>query len=324
MNYLGIFVLNAAALALYYQSAIRYNIYDKPNERSSHNYTAIRGAGVIFLITGLWWAFSNINFHLYFTIGLLLIGLVSLLDDIFTMSNILRFLVQVIAVILAMMNIDLSSSILLLMIILVLYVGWINAFNFMDGINGITSFYSLSILLPLLLVVNEYSIPFAQLICYMFISLIVFMFLNVRVKALAFCGDVGAVTLSYILAYLVLFAIVQTGKVEMILFGSVYGVDAIYTILRRLINGQNIFQSHRTHLYQLLSNELKWHYLTVSLIYSFAQLAISMLVIFFIQLMPQYSLYAAMLILLLFSIVYLYSRSIVVAKVQEGSQGGSD
>jgi UDP-GlcNAc:undecaprenyl-phosphate/decaprenyl-phosphate GlcNAc-1-phosphate transferase len=318
LTYLTVLFLNVISLALYYQLAIRFNIVDQPNERSSHDYITVRGAGVIFLITGLFWALSSAGQHLYIFMGLTSIGLISLLDDIFALPNKLRFVVHTLSVLLIFLDIGLFSlNIILILSVLILYLGWINAFNFMDGINGITSFYTLSILLPLYFAFRDYSTTDTPLILFLGISVLVFMTLNVRSRALAFCGDVGAIVLAYMIGYLVITLIIFTGRYEFILLGSVYGVDTIFTIIRRLLKGENIFQPHRSHLYQLLSNELNWHYLTVSLVYSLLQLAISMILLFALQAVPQYSILVASGILILTTTTYLVSIKLVTAKLNK-------
>ena len=318
MTYLAVLFLNIISLVLYYRIAIRYNIIDQPNERSSHDYITVRGAGIIFLITGLFWTLFPTGQHLYIFIGLSIIGLISLLDDMFTLPNKYRFVVHIFAVLLVLMEMGLlSSNIFIILSVLILYLGWINAFNFMDGINGITSFYTLSILIPLFIAFRNFSSTQSSLIVFLSISVLVFMTLNVRSRALAFCGDVGAIVLPYMIGYLVITLIIFTGKYVFILLGSVYGVDAIFTIIRRLLKGENIFQPHRSHLYQLLSNELNWHYLTVSLVYSLIQLIISMILLFALHAVPQYSILVATGILILTTTIYLVSIKLVTAKLNK-------
>jgi UDP-GlcNAc:undecaprenyl-phosphate/decaprenyl-phosphate GlcNAc-1-phosphate transferase len=312
LNYLSIFLLNCILLALYYRIAVRYEIIDKPNLRSSHDYITIRGAGIIFLITGLYWSLFNLDEQLYFAIGLFAIGLISFADDVFNLPSRTRFIVHASAVTLALINLDLlSSNILLLTLVMILYIGWINAFNFMDGINAITAFYSISILLPIIIALPGDLSVYTTLAIYLSISVLIFMVLNVRKRAIAFSGDVGAVVLAFTLAYLVLVLIINTGRVEIILFGSVYGVDTIFTILRRLKGGQNIFQAHRMHLYQILTNEFKWNYLSVSILYSVTQLIISFIVLFSIQKMPNVSMTISFVILSFLIVFYLFALYLV-------------
>ena len=318
MIYLVVLFLNIVSIALYYRIAIQFDIIDRPNKRSSHNYITVRGAGILFLITGLFWVLSSQGHHLYIFIGLASIGLISLLDDIFTLPNKLRFVVHIFAVLLVFLEIGLfSSNIIIILCVLILYLGWINAFNFMDGINGITSFYTFSILIPLFIATSDFSSPESQLILFMGIGVMVFMTMNVRARALAFCGDVGAIVLAYLIGYLVIALIISTGKIEYMLFGCVYGVDTIFTIFRRMLKGENIFQPHRSHLYQLLSNELKWHFIKVSLIYSLSQLIVSMILLLTLHSLPQYSLFVAAVILILITTIYLLSIKLVAARLNK-------
>ena len=325
MTYLAVLFLNIFSLVLYFRIAIRYNIIDQPNERSSHDYVAVRGAGIIFLITGLFWVLSSTDNNQYIFIGLSSIGLISLLDDIFTLPNKLRFAVHLLAALFVFLDNGLfSSNIFIVLSVLILYLGWINAFNFMDGINGITAFYTLSILLPLFVAFSNISLSQSTLILFLGISVLVFMTLNVRSRAFAFCGDVGAIVLAYLIGYLVITLIILTGKIEYIILGCVYGIDTIFTIFRRILKGENIFRPHRSHLYQLLSNELKWHFITVSLIYSLLQLVISMTLVFVLQAVPQYSLLVAAAILILTSTIYLVSIKLVTARLKKTEHLGLD
>ncbi len=318
MTYLTVLFLNIVSLTLYYRFAIRYDIIDRPNERSSHHYITVRGAGITFLITGLFWLLSSTGQHLYIIIGLTSIGLISLLDDIYTLPNKFRFFVHIVAVLLVFLEIGLlSSNVIMILCALILYLGWINAFNFMDGINGITSFYALSILIPLFFAFRDFSPTDSSLIVFLGISVLVFMTLNVRTRALAFCGDVGAIVLAYLIGYLVITLILSTDKIEYILFGCVYGIDTIFTIMRRMMNGENIFQAHRSHLFQLLFNKLHWHYLTIYLVYSFLQLVISIILLFALHTIPQYSLFVALGLLLVTTMIYWVSIKLVTEKINK-------
>ena len=73
--------------------------------------------------------------------------------------------------------------------------------------------------------------------------------------------------------------IVSSGHWEYILFFSVFGIDAAFTIFYRLVKKENIFRAHRSHLYQYLANEAKWPQLRISIIYAVVQAGINLLVI---------------------------------------------
>src|SRR5690606_1606344 len=113
--------------------------------RSSHDRIVIRGGGVLFPLAALMWAMLNGWQYPYLIVGLLMVAIISFLDDIYTLSNKIRLLVQFTAAALVLYQAGLSEyNVWLWISMLVLVVGWKNAFNFMDGINGITALYALS------------------------------------------------------------------------------------------------------------------------------------------------------------------------------------
>ena len=162
-----------------------------------------------------------------------------------------------------------------IIIALIICTGIINAYNFMDGINGITGGYSLVVLLSLAYI-NEEVTPFVEqdLIYTVIMSVLVFCFFNFRKKARCFAGDVGSVSIAFILLFLLGKLIIQTGDFSWIILLSVYGVDSVLTIFHRLMLHENIGLPHRKHLYQLMANELRIPHVVVSVIYMVLQFLI--------------------------------------------------
>ena len=283
---------------LYFRLADKFNIIDKPNERSSHTHITLRGGGVVFYF-GVF-LFMALQGWLYpaFFLGLSLISTVSFLDDIRPLSSRIRLPLHFVAM--GLMFIDLGLYALpwyFWVIALVIAVGVINAFNFMDGINGITGAYS-TVALVSLWYVNQYVVAFADqnLIYIVFLSVLVFNFFNFRTKASCFAGDVGSVSIAFILVFLLGKLIVESGDPRYLLFLGVYGIDTILTIVHRIILKENILKAHRKHAYQLMVNELKIPHLIVSLCYSGLQLILSILVI----LVPFYSLLFVVLLVIIY------------------------
>src|SRR5690606_11678532 len=145
----------------------------------------------------------------------------------------------------------------------IIIVGVINAYNFMDGIDGITACYSLAI--GSLLLIENYKLNFIHqdLLIFSILGILVFGFFNFRTKAKCFAGDVGSVAIAFIILFALGKLILQTGNFLYILFLVVYGVDSIWTIVRRLYLKENIFEAHRSHLYQYLGNEARKNKLAV-------------------------------------------------------------
>ena len=159
-----------------------------------------------------------------------------------------------------------------IVIALIVCTGIINAYNFMDGINGITGGYSL-VILAALAYVNKEVVPFVEedFIYTVICSVLVFCFFNFRKKAKCFAGDVGSVSIAFILLFLIGRLIIETGDFSWIVLLAVYGVDSVLTIVHRLMLHENIGLPHRKHLYQIMANELKIPHVIVSSTYMAVQ-----------------------------------------------------
>ncbi|WP_443936871.1 UDP-GlcNAc--UDP-phosphate GlcNAc-1-phosphate transferase [Pedobacter sp. MW01-1-1] len=278
---LTLFILEIA----YFKLADHFNIIDKPNHRSSHTAVTIRGGGIIFGIATL--IFFGISYYQYpyFVLGLFLIALISFLDDIHTLNNKVRLSVHLIAVLLMFYQWNLLQlPWFWVPIALIGVIGTINAYNFMDGINGITGSYSL-LAVATLYYINEDVVEFTApaLLITVGMSLVVFNFFNFRKKAKCFAGDVGSVSIAFILVFLIGQLILKSQNFNYLLLLLVYGLDAVFTIIFRLIRGENIFEAHRSHFYQFLSNERKWPHLRVSSLYFVLQLVINLSILFFLK-----------------------------------------
>jgi UDP-N-acetylmuramyl pentapeptide phosphotransferase/UDP-N-acetylglucosamine-1-phosphate transferase len=283
MEYIVLGFLLMILMLVYFKVADRFNIIDKPNQRSSHTEITLRGGGIIFWFSALIYFIQHIHNNYFFFVGITLVSLVSFWDDIRSLSNKIRISIHFLAISLIFFDLGVFNSALLLGVILayIVAIGLINAYNFMDGINGITGLYTL-VVMGSLLYVNKNIQLFtdAGSIKYAMIASLVFLFFNYRKKAKCFAGDVGSIAIAFWIIYLVFKLILATNSIIWLLFLAVYGADSCCTILHRLYLKQNIFEAHRLHLYQVLSNEYKIQHRLVALYYALAQIVVSVLVIF--------------------------------------------
>lgn len=273
MYYLIILVLLFLAELFYFRIADKCNIIDKPNERSSHTKVTLRGGGIIFYFGALVYFLTSGFEYPCFLLALTLVTFISFVDDIKSTRQMTRLLFHFSAMALMFYQWGLFSlSWWWILIALIICTGIINAYNFMDGINGITSGYSL-VILAALAYVNKEVVTFveADFIYTVICSVLVFCFFNFRKKAKCFAGDVGSVSIAFILLFLIGKLIIQTGDFSWIVLLSVYGVDSVLTIVHRLILHENIGLPHRKHLYQIMANELKVPHVLVSSIYMLVQ-----------------------------------------------------
>lgn len=308
MTYIIIFVLLLVAELIYFRIADKFNIIDKPNERSSHSTIVLRGGGIIFAISMLVWfvwqmvsGVSGFMFQEYlpFLCGLLLIAGVSFIDDVHSLPDSVRLVAQFAAMALMFWSVfgvqdswftvqDWYWKVGIIIASLIVCVGATNIINFMDGINGITAGYALAVLVPLLIVDSGELIVDSQLKVEEFIEpsylivailgVLVFCIFNFRPKGKAKCfaGDVGSIGIAFIMLFALGRLIVQTGDVTYLILLLVYGVDGVLTICHRIMLHENLGEAHRKHAYQLMANELKIGHVKVTLLYMAMQLAVSL------------------------------------------------
>ena len=275
-----VFIILVITSIFYLKLAKKYNIVDKPNQRSSHKEITIRGGGIIFSIAlVLFFLFNNLQYP-YFISGVLIISIVSFLDDIYTLSSRIRLPFQFIAVLFVLLQVNLLlNPIHFFLFAIVLGIGIINMFNFMDGINGITGIYSLSVLSGFFLININESIVNSDIIIYVVLSILIFGFFNFRKKALLFAGDIGSITLGMLIFFLLIYFMIELSSILLILLFVVYGVDALFTLLYRLfIIKENPVEAHRHHLYQKLVDIKKMSHLKVSIIYSILQVIVNFVI----------------------------------------------
>ena len=288
MTYLIIFALLIVAELFYFRVADKCNIIDRPNERSSHSTIVLRGGGIIFSLAMVAWAVmmvvqgnSSVAFdYLPFLIGLLLVAGVSFWDDVKSLPDSVRLVVQFVAMVLMFWSMGILHWEMwwIVLIALIVCVGATNIINFMDGINGITAGYALAVLVPLWLVngMTNYIEPSYLMVA--IIGVLVFCIFNFRPKGKAKCfaGDVGSIAIAFILLFAIGRLVVQTQDVTYLIFLLVYGVDGCLTICHRIMLHENLGEAHRKHAYQLMANELKIGHVKVSLFYMFMQLVVSL------------------------------------------------
>jgi UDP-N-acetylmuramyl pentapeptide phosphotransferase/UDP-N-acetylglucosamine-1-phosphate transferase len=211
---------------------------------------------------------------------------VSFIDDIHSLPDSVRLLVQFVAMGLMFYQLDMIHLNLWWAVILALIVcvGATNIYNFMDGINGITAGYSLAVLIPLLMRNCSATFVETSFIVVTILSVLVFSYFNFRPKnkAKSFAGDVGSVGIAFILLFLIGCLIMKTGDITWLAFLIVYGVDGCCTIVHRIMLHENLGEAHRKHAYQLMANELGMSHVTVSLIYMALQLVISLVMVYLV------------------------------------------
>jgi UDP-N-acetylmuramyl pentapeptide phosphotransferase/UDP-N-acetylglucosamine-1-phosphate transferase len=277
---------------LYLKAAKYFKLYDHPVGRSSHSKQTITGFG-LFVLFGLMIYCIAFPFTLksFFIIGLLMVCTISYIDDLVFVKHFVRLIFQVFALTLLAIELPfdyVSAEKLPIVIACVIFgIGVLNAFNFMDGINGMLGLNSLVILLSFWWLNNHSvdlegnTIEFADpnFIYTMICGVITFMFFNFRGKAKVFAGDAGSIGLAFVIFYLMLSLIFKTGNYAYLLLFAVMGMDAGLTVIYKLILRENIFVPHRDFLFKKLVHVGKEKHLKISAIYAGVQAIISTIII---------------------------------------------
>ncbi|GAB4044467.1 MraY family glycosyltransferase [Spirosoma jeollabukense] len=286
MSLVGYILLAALLIGIklvYLRIARHFNLFDRPNERSSHTSpVTIQSGGIIFYLAALVAVSVDKLNQPYFFIGLTAVALISFWDDLNSRSIRSRIITQFSAMSLLLMQTGVFPDYYWVFLgLLLIGVGSLNAYNFMDGINGMTAFYSLVTIGTLWYRQSQTrpgNVADSLLPC-VFIALLIFSYFNARRQAICFAGDVGSISMGFICLYALLTAINQSHTYLLILFLAVYGVDSVLTIMHRLYLGQSVFQAHRLHLFQLLVHQHGWSHLRVSGLYALVQVGINVLVL---------------------------------------------
>ena len=289
LTYVIIFVILLTLELAYFKIADKFNIIDKPNQRSSHSIIVLRGGGVIFLVGAwIWSVFFGFQYP-WILLGLTLVAGISFIDDIHSLPDSLRLVVQFTAAGLVFYELGMLNATwfekfgvllgsLFVLLALIVYVGATNVINFMDGINGITAGYSLAVLIPLALLNMDIGFVEQSLIVSTILASLVFCVFNFRPKGKAKCfaGDVGSIGIAFIMLFLLGNVIIKTGDITWLIFLLVYGVDGCLTITHRIMLHENLGEAHRKHAYQIMANELNIGHVKVATLYALLQLAISL------------------------------------------------
>jgi Fuc2NAc and GlcNAc transferase len=239
--------------------AEKKQILDIPNDRSSHSVPTPRGGGIAIILAfylGLLYFHNAVESKLFWALFTALpIVLVSLLDDIVTLSFKVRLVVQAISAVAALLllgGVDRIDFVLF-----ELQGVWVNAlafvsilwltnlYNFLDGIDGYAGSEALFVGLGMYLLFHN---PLGMILAVASLGFLIF---NWQ-KASIFMGDAGSATLGFLFAVFV-FSDTSNGTIyTWLVLLSVFWFDATYTLIKRYRNGESVTQAHKKHLYQRL------------------------------------------------------------------------
>jgi UDP-N-acetylmuramyl pentapeptide phosphotransferase/UDP-N-acetylglucosamine-1-phosphate transferase len=252
---------------------------DIPNFRSAHKMPVPRGGGIAFLVIlvpGLMIAATMHNEDVSYAgliAAIILLASVSWLDDRHGIHPAIRLSLHVLAAWLG--SLSFSSHDMLFNGHLPLWcdrvlmiVGWawfINLYNFMDGIDGITCMETIALAAGagLLFTATGMDNPFVSTLCLLLISVSLgFLALN-WYPARIFMGDVGSVPLGFLSGFVLLVLAVKGHPISALILPLYYLADSGITITKRALRGEKIWQAHCQHFYQIAAAGVGRHEIVV-------------------------------------------------------------
>ena len=257
----------------------KFSLLDRPSERSNHCITKPKGAGLIlipFLIFTtilIFFLKGLLSQHWFLIFGFCgILFTISLLDDLKNVSSKIRLTFQFFCVISALLvleddiniflesiipNIenDTFSKLVVIFIMFFLMISWvwiINLFNFMDGMDGITTLQvsSIAICTNILSVLGFISTDFLYFGLIMLTVFLAFFSVN-KPPAKIFLGDVGSIPIGFIIGFIIIYnGIKYNIFIPFLICIMYYIMDSSLTLLLRLFKKENIFEAHSSHFYQ--------------------------------------------------------------------------
>ncbi|WP_407412452.1 MraY family glycosyltransferase [Acinetobacter sp.] len=292
--------------------ALKKNIIDNPNERSSHTVPTPRGGGVAVVCSyllglALLIYTQQLTFHIGLTLILsgFVIALLGFLDDHGHINALLRLAIHFLVAIAVVISLGGFTNVsvfngfelgFIANIIAVLFLVWLlNLYNFMDGINGIASIEAISTTISMAIIYSLLNVSANVDIIWLLSACVLGFLLWNFPRAKIFMGDACSGFLGLILGILALVALKENIALfcGWIICLGVFIVDATYTLIKRVLNGYKMYDAHRSHTYQIISRKCGSHtpvtlmvliinllwllpiaYITVKLNFSYPELAV--------------------------------------------------
>ncbi|HEY0427866.1 MAG TPA: glycosyltransferase family 4 protein [Pyrinomonadaceae bacterium] len=275
ISYIAAFFLTYVGVEIFRRWSLKRNIFDIPNERSSHTEPTPRGGGLIIDVVCLsifliYCLVFQIDLYWSYFAGALILVLISWLDDLFSVPVVWRFLCHSLAAALVVWSLGFWETVYIPfygafylgqigLIITFFWIVWmINAYNFMDGIDGIAGTQALTAgigwLIVGMLLGSEHTGFYGGVLAFSSLGFLIHNWSPAKI----FMGDVGSAFLGYTFAVLPLLALKEGNAKEFLLpviavsAVLLFVFDSLFTLFKRLLKREKIWQAHREHIYQRL------------------------------------------------------------------------
>lgn len=250
--------------------APKLSLVDIPNERSSHKKITPRGAGLVFgflfFISIFIFDFSNFSEIKYTLLAILIIYICGLVDDLYTISSKQKFIFIIVASIIVFFNgyqitnigtfltVPINIGILALPFTVFSIVGFTNALNLSDGLDGLAGSISTIILSAILIIGLSYNDETLIVWSSLLIAVILpFLLLNWH-PAKVFMGDSGSLLLGFVIAILSIKALNYVNPISILFLAALPIIDTLVVFRRRMQRGMSPFSPDKNHLHHILNN----------------------------------------------------------------------
>ena len=327
-----LFFLTIAVYKLFSKFAIKLNLVDLPNERSSHQTPTLRGFGiVIFISIGLTLtAFESFMIYEnpYLLCSVIIVAVIGVFDDIQETPPLIKistltlayiflyvegFLIDDLGVLLGVsLELNLIVSIIFSIFAVIIFT---NSFNLVDGLDGLAGTIALIIFSSFLLIGMKNNDQLLTTIPFLFMtSLVVFLFYNWH-PAKVFMGDSGSLMLGFVISVLGIKAINYIEPISIIYIAAIPILDTLFVIFRRILNKISPFKPDRMHLHHILLLFFNGQVKKTVICLAFIQLLLSALGLFVVSEVDD-SLIALIVFILIFIVLYkLLMRIITIKKI---------
>lgn len=263
-------LFNYGLLKLFIENAHKLGLMDIPKDRSSHTIPIPRGAGIVFcfiLISNILFFYWTSKEHIqcsYVLISLLIIYVLGAVDDIRSVSIKIKLIFMIFISLIAYYDgfvihslgnyfgFEFTLGYFALPITVLFLVGFTNALNLSDGLDGLA--VSLTIIISSSLFYIGYINNDKLLITLpllIIVTLIPFLFLNWH-PAKIFMGDSGSLFLGLLLALLIVHALKYINPSAILFLGAIPLLDTLLVMERRREKKKPIFTADKNHLHHLL------------------------------------------------------------------------
>jgi UDP-N-acetylmuramyl pentapeptide phosphotransferase/UDP-N-acetylglucosamine-1-phosphate transferase len=290
---LGSFLISTLLMGRVIAWSKSFGLVDNVNERSSHNEPTPRGGGIIIVIMTLIAGLFHMGYMMqvgdgavpWFYVALLgggaLVAWVGLLDDRYELSAKVRLLSQCIAVapavyflphIMTFMPVWADKTIFFL-----LWIWFINLYNFMDGIDGLAGAEAV-FLGAVLSLLSPFFKPLALVLAG---STLGFLRVNISVKrpSKIFMGDVGSTFLGFMFAGIIFYTATWETLLIFLSLTLAFSGDATFTLIKRLMQGKKPWHAHKEHFYQRAVHNVGMSHTDVVIKFTFVNIVLMLVVL---------------------------------------------